>query len=244
METADSILLVEEDAVTRAFLADNLIADGYEVEVADSKAAAVAQLEARRSDLVICDVNGDTLDLVDAVRGSDGLASRIDPDVPLIALTTRADELARVRYLDRGCDDVVAKPFSYTELRARIRALLRRTHARPRRRVLRVGELAIDTHNRDVRVSGAHVKLAAREYALLVHLAGEPERVFTKAELLRALWGFRSVGTTRTLDSHACRLRLKLAAASPSTTRWVEAVWGVGYRLAPIGAREPDPLGA
>jgi DNA-binding response OmpR family regulator len=244
VETANSILLVEEDDATRAFLADNLVADGYEVEVADSKAAALAQLEARRTDLVICDVNGETLALVDAVRGSDGLASRLDPDVPLIALATHADELARVRYLDRGCDDVVAQPFSYTELRARIRAVLRRTGARPHRRVLRVGELAIDTHNRDVRVGETHVILAAREYALLVHLAREPERVFTKAELLRSLWGHRSVGTTRTLDSHACRLRLKLAAASPSGARWVEAVWGVGYRLAPIGAREPDPLAA
>jgi DNA-binding response OmpR family regulator len=244
METATSILLAEEDANTRAFLADNLTADGYDVLVAEDRRAALAAIEAGQPDLVICDVNGDTLGLVDAVRHACGVASRIDPDVPLIALTTHAGELVRVRYLDRGCDDVVAKPFSYTELRARVRAVLRRSRARSRWRVLRVDELTIDTRNRDVRVSGTHVILAAREYALLVHLARDPERVFTKAELLRSLWGYRCVGTTRTLDSHACRLRLKLAAASPSSTRWVENVWGVGYRLAPIGAREPDPIAA
>src|SRR5918996_6600987 len=104
MEPARQILIAEEDAATRAFLADNLAADGYEVLLADSKAAAVAKLEARQPDLVICDVNGETLDLLDAVRRSDGLASRVDADVPLIVLTTSADELSRVRYLERGSD--------------------------------------------------------------------------------------------------------------------------------------------
>jgi DNA-binding response OmpR family regulator len=116
MDSTNSILLIEEDPATRASLADNLIADGYDVVVADSKAAALAKLETRRHDMVICDVNGETLDLLDAVRRSDGLASRIDPDVPLIVLTARADELSRVRYFDRGGDDVVTKPFSYAEL--------------------------------------------------------------------------------------------------------------------------------
>ena len=239
MDSSTTILITEEDAATRAFLADNLTADGYTVVVADSKAAALAKLRALQPDIVICDVNGETLELLDAVRRSDGLASRVDPDVPLIVLTTSADELSRVRYFERGSDDVVAKPFSYPELRARIRALLHRAYDRPAAGRLLVGPLTIDPISREVRVDGDPVAISNMEFALLCALASEPTRVFTKAELLRDVWGFRSQGRTRTLDSHACRLRRKLAAASDA--RFVESVWGVGCRLLPrTGARERD----
>jgi DNA-binding response OmpR family regulator len=228
MEPARIILVVEEDPATRAFLADNLTADGYEVLVADDKPGALAKLAARRPDIVVCDVNGDTLELLDAVRQADGVAGRIEPDTPLIVLSTDADELARLRYLDRGGDDVISKPFSYAELRARIRVLLHRTHGRPAAGRLRVGPLTIDPTSREVRVDGARVELSQKEFALLRRLAAEPTRVFTKAELLRDVWGFRALGATRTLDSHACRLRQKLSVRGD---RFVVNVWGVGYRL-------------
>ena len=96
MASARTILLAEEDPATAGFLADNLIADGYRVLVADDKRAALELLEEQRPDLVLCDVNGDTLKLIDAVRGCDGLASKIAPDTPLIVLSAHADELARV----------------------------------------------------------------------------------------------------------------------------------------------------
>jgi DNA-binding response OmpR family regulator len=239
MQPTRSILLAEEDAAARAFLTDNLTADGYEVLGADSKAAALARLKARQPDIVICDVNGDTLDLLDAVRRSDGLASRVDPDVPLIVLTARADELARIRYFDRGSDDVVTKPFSYPELRARIGAVLRRSRPRERGRVTRIGALRIDHAARDVRLGGTPIALSAMEYALLAYLAADPTRVFTKHELLRDVWGFRSPGRTRTLDSHACKLRHKLADTGDG--RFIENIWGVGYRLiAPSQRREDE----
>jgi DNA-binding response OmpR family regulator len=228
MEPARIILVVEEDPATRAFLADNLTADGYDVLLADDKTAALAKLAAKRPDLVVCDVNGDTLELLDAVRQADGVAGRIEPETPLIVLTTDADELARLRYFDRGGDDVISKPFSYAELRARIRVLLHRTHGRPAAGRLRVGPLTIDPTSREVRIDGARVELSQKEFALLRALASEPTRVWTKRELLRDIWGFRSMGATRTLDSHACRLRHKLAA---HRCRFVINVWGVGYRL-------------
>jgi DNA-binding response OmpR family regulator len=235
MEPIRSILLAEEDAATRAFLTDNLAADGYRVLVADDKPAALALLESRDPDLVICDVNGDTLRLLDAVRQADGVASRIDADVPLIVLTERADELARIRFFDRGGDDVVGKPFSYPELRARVRALLRRSRRDRRTHLIQVGALRIDTVTRQVRLGETVVEVSAMEYALLMHLAAEPRRVFTKHELLRDVWGFRAQGRTRTLDSHACRLRRKLAVNGDR--RWVQNIWGVGYRLAEL---EPE----
>src|SRR4051812_8396414 len=189
MGTATSILLAEEDAATRALLADNLTTDGYDVLVAEDRRAALAAIETGQPDLVVCDVNGDTLGLLDAVRHAGGVASGTDPDVPLIVLTRRADELARVRYFDRGSDDVVAKPFSYPELRGRIRAVLRRSLPRNGARVTRIGALRIDHAAREVRVGEVEITLSATEYALLVHLAAEPARVYTKDELLRDVWG-------------------------------------------------------
>jgi DNA-binding response OmpR family regulator len=237
MQPTRSILLAEEDAATRAFLTDNLSADGYRVLVADDKPAALQLLEHSRPDLMVCDVNGDTLGLLDGVRRSHGLAGQIAPDTPLIVLTADADALARVRYLERGGDDVVTKPFSYPELRARIRALLHRAYERPAPNRMRVGALQIDRASRQVHVGDAAVELSKLEFALLVHLSGEPTRVWTKEELLREVWGFRSMGRTRTLDSHACRLRNKLADAGG---RYVDNVWGVGYRLVSV---DPDAAG-
>ena len=110
------ILLVEEDASTRAFLADQLAADGYEIVLAESRRHALHLLATHRPELVLADINGHTLGLLDAVRRGAGLAGEIDPHTPMIVLTARADELTRVRVFDRGGDDVVAKPFSYPEL--------------------------------------------------------------------------------------------------------------------------------
>src|SRR5690349_2251231 len=149
MPTTRVILLVEEDAVCRGFLADNLTADGYEVLVAGDRANALSKLE-HDPDLVLCDVNGETLDLIDAVREGDGLASCIDPATPLIVLTRHADALMRVRYFEHGSDDVIRKPFNYRELLARIEAVLRRTHEPPKGRVVRIGELRIDVQARAV----------------------------------------------------------------------------------------------
>src|SRR3954447_19471723 len=113
--------------------------------------------------------------------------------------------------------------------------MLRRRLSRPGARVTRIGPLRIDHAAREVRVGDAEIPLPAMEYRLLVHLAAEPTRIFTKDELLREVWGFRSRGRTRTLDSHACRLRRKLSDAGDA--RFVENIWGTGYRLLAPGAQ-------
>lgn len=188
MEPAFTILLADEDPAARAFLTDNLAADGFEVWPADARTEALALLAAHRPDLVICDLNGDTLGLLDALRTGSGLVGHADPQTSLIVLTSRADELQTLRALERGGDDVIAKPFSYRELLARVRAVLRRAR-RPAPEVLRVGHLEIDMAARQARVGGRLVALTATEYKLLVHLARDPGRVFTKTELLRDVWG-------------------------------------------------------
>jgi DNA-binding response OmpR family regulator len=253
MSTADpaaTILLVEDDGPTRTFLADNLTADGYDLLVADCARDGLRLLETKFPDVALVDLglpDGSGLDVVRRVRASDGVASRIDPAVPLVVVSGRGGELDRLRGFDRGCDDYVCKPFSYPELRARIEALLRRADVRRRPGRLRVGALEIDAASRVVRLRGTPVELSQKEFALVRTLASDPTRVFTKDELLRTIWGFRTLGSTRTLDSHACRLRHKLARGGD---RFVVNVWGVGYRLVDgppaersVGA-EPAPAAA
>jgi DNA-binding response OmpR family regulator len=150
-------------------------------------------------------------------------------DVPVIVLgDSQSDAVDRVRALERGCDDFLARPFSYEELLARIRAVLRRTSP-PGHEVRRAGTITADLATRTVTVGGSAVSLAGQEYELLLKLLTDPTRVFTKEQLLRDVWGFRSLGRTRTLDSHASRLRRKLVAVGAGEV--VVNVWGVGYRL-------------
>jgi DNA-binding response OmpR family regulator len=227
-----SLLVVEDDDATRAFLADNLAADGFAVATASGAGEGLRAIEVRHPDLVVLDLMLEGprggLELLDRVRAADGLASRIDPWLPVIVLSGRATETDRVRGFARGADDYVTKPFSYGELVARVRALLRRAEGRPRRGLARVGELTIDPSTRAVRLAGEPVHLSAKEFAMLHALALDPTRVVPKAELLRDVWGYASLGATRTVDAHACRLRKKLAAASRP---FVQNVRGVGYRL-------------
>ena len=231
MTEPTSILIVEDDVPTRTFLADNLTADGYDLVVAATLRDALRALEYHHVDLAVVDLglpDGSGHELLRKVREAGGSGARVDARLPLLVLSGRAGETDRVRGFERGCDDFLAKPFSYVELRLRIEALLRRTRERPSEGRLRVGELELDPVAREVRLRGARVTLSAKEFALLRRLAAEPTRVFTKSELLRDVWGYRAMGATRTLDSHACRLRQKLSARGD---RFVINVWGVGYRL-------------
>jgi DNA-binding response OmpR family regulator len=229
--SSQTIMVVEDDDATREFLADNLKADSYRVVTASSGRQAFNLLEVKECDLVLLDVmlpDASGFELCRRLRSADGLAQRIDPQTPVIMLTGRTSETDRVRGLSRGADDYVCKPFHYPELAARIGAVLKRAGGRPGQGVLQVGELRIDPVAREVRVGERAVELSAKEFALLRALAAEPTRVFTKEELLRDVWGFKLMGSTRTLDSHASRLRRKL---DPDGARFVFNCWGVGYRL-------------
>jgi DNA-binding response OmpR family regulator len=230
-ERQRSLLVVEDDDATRAFLADNLGADGFLVATAAGAGEGLRAVEVRKPDLLILDLileDASGLSLLDRIRSADGLASRLDPDLPVLVLTGRGGETDRIRGFSRGADDYLVKPFSYPELLCRVRALLRRADRRPLRGIIRVGDLTVDPVTRAVRLEGRPVHLSAKEFALLHALAGDPTRVFGKAELLRDVWGYISMGNTRTLDAHACRVRKKLAASSRP---FVLNVRGVGYRL-------------
>jgi len=180
-----TILVVEDDRHTRTFLADNLAADGYEPIGAANARDALRLMETRYPDLAIVDLtlpDRDGLELLAQVRAADGVASRVDPLLPLLVLSGRVGELHRLRGFDKGADDVLGKPFSYPELRARVRALLRRSERSVRHGRLRVGTLEVDPAARSVLLNGRRLIVSQKEFALLRTLASDPTRVFTKAE--------------------------------------------------------------
>jgi DNA-binding response OmpR family regulator len=213
-----AVLVAEPEPATRGFLERHLADDGFDVLGAAACGEALELAERARPDLVLL---GDTSALEEC-----RLWSR---EVPLIVIGgPDADAVDRVRAFERGADDFVGRPFLYDELLARIRAVLRRTEPLSADR-FQAGEIEIDRATRRVTVRGVRVDLPAKEYELLLKLASDPTRVFTKEELLRDVWGFQALGKTRTLDSHASRLRRRLAAEADGP--FVLNVWGVGYRL-------------
>jgi DNA-binding response OmpR family regulator len=219
-----ALLIAEPEQVVGSFLERHLTDDGFDVVRAEAGEDALTLAERARPDLVL-------LAEVEVCRRiREGEPGRSwDRDVPVIVLgQAQADAVDRVRAFARGFDDYLVRPFHYEELVWRIRAILRRAAPRPAN-VMEVGEIRLDRTTRCVTVSGRLVALPGKEYELLAKLASEPTRVFTKEGLLREVWGFRSLGRTRTLDSHASRLRRKLAAETD--TPYVLNAWGVGYRL-------------
>jgi DNA-binding response OmpR family regulator len=246
-DTPNTILVVGADRAARAFLGDNLTADGYEVIEAGAVTSARRLLAQTLVDLIVVDrdlPDGDGLELVRFVREADQLAAQVDCDLPVIVVSGSPSPLERIRGFERGCDDYLDRvELTYTELRARIAALLRRRRRASRIARLRVGTLEIDALARQVWVDGVPVVLASKEFSLLVTLAREPGRVFKRAELMATVWGWSDGGATaqrtRTLDSHASRLRRKLSAHGAV---YVVNVWGVGYRLIDVPASEPADL--
>jgi DNA-binding response OmpR family regulator len=227
------VLIVEDHELTQRFLADNLLADGYEPLVTGSVADARQLIATESPAVAVLDLglpDGDGLTLLDELRRPE---SALDPGLPVLILSGRATEVDRVRGFERGADDYLGKPFSYPELRLRLAALLRRSAGRTGIGRVRVRALELDPRSREVWVRGEPIHLSRKEFALLALLARAPTYTFTRAELLREVWGFHtSEIKTRTLDSHAHRLRIKLSAP---TDRYIVNVWGVGYRLVDPG---------
>ena len=230
LEPDATIVVCDDDEPTLELLCDHLGAERFAAHPAANAADALRLCHYKHPDLLLLDLNLPDvggLDVLREIRASEGATGSYDPELPVIVLSGRSTDADRLRGLECGADDYVIKPFSIQEVVARIRVVLRRREGR-RSGPLRVGEIVVDTTRREVRVAGRLVQLANKEFSLLRMLATEPTRVFTKAELLRDVWGFRSLGRTRTLDSHASRLRRKL---DPEAGRYVVNCWGVGYRL-------------
>ncbi len=209
-----ALLLADSEPNSRSFLEQQLASDGFDVLSFEHP----EQLPRASEPDVVLLSDADALDRC-AVSGC-----------PVIVIG-RADAAERVRALER-CDDYLSRPYLYEELVARIHAVLRRRA--PRNDWIDLGGLVVDRAARRVVACGRDVVLATKEYALLVKLASDPDRVFTREQLLRDVWGYRTYVATRTLESHASRIRRKLEDAG--LDGWVVNVWGVGYKLRPVPA--------
>jgi DNA-binding response OmpR family regulator len=228
-----ALLVADTEAEERGFLERHLTSDGFRVVGAAAAGETLELAERAHPDLLLlANPLPDASAVEVCTRIREGEPGRCwNRDVPVIVLDGNgADAIDSARALEQGCDDYLVRPFAYEELRARIRAILRRTSSASAE-VLQAGTIVLDRATRRVTVADEPVVLSGKEYELLLRLAVDPTRVFTKEVLLRDVWGYRSLGRTRTLDSHASRLRRKLTAANGGHPEFVVNVWGVGYKL-------------
>ncbi len=235
MTTGATVLVVEDDAETRAALVRELGSRGYRIQEAPDGRTALERWEAQRPDVILLDLGLPDLDGLDVIR-----RIRRDAMTPIVILSGRYAEREKVEALDRGADDYVTKPFGLDELHARLRVALRRSTggAGDGDGRIVVGPLAFDARTHEVRVDGRPVDLTPREFEILRVLLGEMGRVVTKGRLLRAVWGQAYQGEDSYVYVHVSQLRHKLAAADPrgALKDLIVTEPGVGYRI-----REPDP---
>jgi DNA-binding response OmpR family regulator len=228
---ANRVLVALKNDADSSTLVENLRADGYVPLPATTLGHACSRLS-DHVDAAIVDLGSDTLQLIDAIR--QGGHTSADVWLPIMAGAVTGDMFHAVRLLERGADDVIYEPWLYLEVRARLGALLRRATVTPTRQLLRAGALRVDVTARRAWIGDTEIELTAREFDLLRVLVTDPDRVFTRSELLKTVWGLGDWARTRTLDSHAARLRQRLNSAGGGA--WVRNVWGVGYRLTDTGA--------
>jgi two-component system, OmpR family, phosphate regulon response regulator PhoB len=229
------VLVVEDEAPIRTMLRRALEQEGFRVAEAGTVAAAREQIAEARPDLILLDwmlpgVSG--VAFAQELKANPALA-----DIPLVMVTARTEEEDKVRALNLGADDYVTKPFSFPELTARMRAVLRRATPGGARERLEAGGLLVEPASQRVSVGGAEVRLGPTEYKLLLFLISRPDRVFTREQVLDRVWGQGVYVEERTVDVHIRRLRKALEPFG--CDRLVQTVRGSGYRFSATVAPEP-----
>ncbi len=221
------VLVVEDEDSLATLLQYNLDKEDYEVALASDGEEALLMVEERAPDLVVLDWMLPKLSGIEVCRCL--RASKSSPDIPIIMLTARSEEHERIRGLETGADDYLTKPFSVKELLARIRALLRRARPYLTDETLTCRDIVLDKGTRKVTRQGKGVSLGPTEFRLLEYLMSQPERVFSRTQLMDAVWGMQSDVELRTVDVHVGRLRKALNAGH--TNDAIRTVRSAGYAL-------------
>jgi DNA-binding response OmpR family regulator len=222
------IFVVEDDLDISRLIQHNLLAAGYEVQTFYTGSTALSQALQDRPSLFLLDImlpGTDGFDLCRQIRHHENLAR-----TPIIFLTARADETDRVKGLDLGGDDYITKPFSPRELVARVRTVLRAIRETPPPEIMRLGDLEIDPSSMTVRVENRTVLTTVREFRLLEYLAAHRGRVFTRDQLLDAVWKETAFVTPRSVDVYVRRLREKIEI-DPRHPKYLKTLRGIGYRV-------------
>nr|WP_240454610.1 phosphate regulon transcriptional regulator PhoB [Caulobacter sp. 17J65-9] len=220
-------MVVEDEDALATLLQYNLEKEGYQVAVAQDGEEALVQVDERQPDLIVLDW---MLPKVSGIEVCRRLRGRVETrNLPIIMLTARGEETDRIRGLDTGADDYLTKPFSTVELAARIRAVLRRIRPGLAEDILRRGDLTIDRVAHRVKRNGREIHLGPTEFRLLSHLMQHPGRVFSREQLLDAVWGSDVYVEARTVDVHVGRLRKALM--KDGETDPIRTVRSAGYSL-------------
>ncbi|MFT3944385.1 MAG: response regulator transcription factor [Ancrocorticia sp.] len=226
------ILVVDDEPVFRDTLAFNLRRDGFDVATAADGLSAVEAFHKTEPDLILLDLMLPGISGIEVCKRVREVSS-----VPIIMVTAKDDEIDKVVGLEVGADDYLTKPYSYRELLARIRAVLRRAKADvpapETSEVLRAGRIEMDTEAHVVRVAGKKTKMPLREFELLQMFLENPDRVLTRNQILDRIWGLNYIGDTKTLDVHVKRIRSKIEE-DPSNPTALVTVRGLGYKLVSV----------
>jgi len=222
-----TLLLVEDDHAIRDMLKMFLMTKKYTVLEAEDGATALQQLNQTNPDLLVLDwmlPDTDGLQLMQKIR-----ETSVHKDLPILMLTARAEETDKIKGLDKGADDYMTKPVSLKELDARIRALIRRAQGLNQQKLLSLGNILLDPENKEVKIHGELIKISTMEYKLLYFFMKNPDRLYSRKQLLDSVWGQTAFIEERTVDVHIMRLRKTLK--EHQIDKMLETVRGMGYRF-------------
>lgn len=224
---AQKVLVVDDEKLIVKGIRFSLEQDGMEVDCAYDGEEALEMVRAKEYDIILLDV------MLPKLTGFEVCQQiREFSNVPVVMLTAKGDDMDKILGLEYGADDYITKPFNILEVKARIKAIIRRTKKKaPEKetnRVIEKGDLHMDCDSRRLTIGGKEINLTAKEFDLLELMALNPNKVYSRDHLLNAVWGYDYPGDVRTVDVHIRRLREKIEK-NPSEPKYVHTKWGVGY---------------
>ena len=223
---AARVLIVDDEKLIVKGIRFSLEKDDYEEDTAYDGGEALEKAKENTYDVILLDLMLPVMNGMDVCR-----QIREFSDVPIIMLTAKGEDMDKILGLEYGADDYITKPFNILEVKARIKAILRRTRAAKKNveeNVIVNGDVRLDKDNRRVQICGREINLTGKEFELLEFLVANPGKVYGRAKLLQLIWGKDYPGDERTVDVHVRRLREKIEP-NPSEPRYVQTKWGVGY---------------